>query len=97
MRHLIIAGLALAALSGAFGEARADANHPWCIIGYHRSVDCSFSSREQCVVAAINIGVARRCFQNPFYSPERASFVAGTGPDQQPDQRKPHRNKAAVR
>jgi Protein of unknown function (DUF3551) len=74
MKKLAIAGLVLAASFGAldFGtleHANALGNYPWCIIGYHRSFDCAFSSRDQCVVAAANLGVAPRCLQNPFYNP----------------------------
>jgi Protein of unknown function (DUF3551) len=96
MRRLTIAGLALAAFAGACGEAHPHTNSPWCIIGYHRSVDCAFASREQCIATAVNIGVARRCFQNPFYSPARASFIAGTSPGQLQATAKSHRSKSAA-
>jgi Protein of unknown function (DUF3551) len=69
MTKLSVAGLALAASFGALEEAHGHGNYPWCIVGYHRSVDCSFSSRDQCAVAAVNLGVVRRCLQNPFYNP----------------------------
>jgi Protein of unknown function (DUF3551) len=78
MKKLTIAGLMLAASLGAleFGtleEANAHGNYPWCIIGYHRSFDCAFSSRDQCFIAAANLGVARRCLPNPFYNPAAPS------------------------
>jgi hypothetical protein len=71
MKKLAIAGLALAALSGAGGKVHAHGNYPWCVVGQHRDIDCAFSSREQCLTAAGNLGLARKCMQNPFYNPAR--------------------------
>jgi hypothetical protein len=47
MKRLAAAGLVLFAMFIALmGEVNALANYPWCILGYHRGVDCYFSTRD---------------------------------------------------
>jgi hypothetical protein len=81
MKKLIAGGFMLsAAFAALIGEADALANYPWCIIGYHRSVDCYFSTRDQCAAEWRNLGFGRRCIQNPFYNPALPSVVGGASP-----------------
>jgi Protein of unknown function (DUF3551) len=76
MRKSVIAGLALWAGFAAFaGKAQAYVNYPWCIIGDTRSVDCVFSSREQCAQDGRNRGFGGQCMRNPFYNPARGNVV----------------------
>jgi hypothetical protein len=87
MKRLAAAGLVLFAMFTALmGEVNALANYPWCIIGYHRGVDCYFSTREQCAAEGRNLGFGRRCIQNPFYNPALPSVVDAASPAKGPDQ-----------
>jgi hypothetical protein len=95
MKKLIAAGLVLsAALIVLVGEVHAYANYPWCIIGYHRGVDCYFSSQEQCAAEGRKLGFGRRCIQNPFYNTAVPSVVDGASPVKGPNRgrNKSHRD-----
>jgi hypothetical protein len=95
MKKLIAAGIVLSAVSIALmGDVNASANYPWCIIGYHRGVDCYFSTREQCAAEGRNLGFGRRCLPNPFYNPALPSVVDAASPAKGPDQsrHKSHRH-----
>jgi hypothetical protein len=76
MRKSVIAGLALWATFAAFaGKAHAYVNYPWCIIGDTRTLECYFSSREQCAQDGRNRGFGSQCMQNPFYDPTRGQVI----------------------
>jgi hypothetical protein len=77
MRTSIIAGLVLCAALTAFGGGRAQAyvNYPWCVRGDTRSLECVFSSREQCAVDGRNRGFGGECIKNPFYDPTRGQLI----------------------
>jgi hypothetical protein len=95
MKKLIAGVLVLsAAFTALMGEADALANYPWCIIGYHRSVDCYFSTRDQCAAEGRTLGFGRRCIQNPFYNPALPSVMDGASPVKGPNQgrHKSHRH-----
>jgi hypothetical protein len=77
MRTSIIAGLALCVALTAFGGGKAQAyvNYPWCVRGDTRSLECVFSSREQCAVDGRNRGFGGECIKNPFYDPTRGQLI----------------------
>jgi hypothetical protein len=87
MKKPIAAALLLSTVFIALiGEINAFANYPWCIIGYHRGVDCYFSTREQCAAEGRNLGFGRRCLPNPFYNPALPSLVDAARPAKGRDQ-----------
>jgi hypothetical protein len=69
MRKLMTAAFALSALFATSGKVHAEVNYPWCIIGDMRTVECYFSSREQCMQDGRNRGFGSQCMPNPFYKP----------------------------
>jgi Protein of unknown function (DUF3551) len=74
MRKLLFAGSALSAVFvGWAAEVRA-VEYPWCVIGERRSMECVFSTREQCV-ADSSRGFGGGCLQNPFYHGARAALA----------------------
>jgi Protein of unknown function (DUF3551) len=95
MKKLMVAGLMLSAVfSALIGEVHASANYPWCIIGYHRGVDCYFSSQEHCAAEGRKLGFGRRCIQNPFYNRALPSVIDGARPVKGPNpgRHKSHRD-----
>jgi hypothetical protein len=69
MRQFMMTVMALSALFAVSGKARAEVNYPWCIIGDTRTIECYFSSREQCAQDGRNRGFGSQCMPNPFYKP----------------------------
>ncbi len=69
MKKVMTAAFALSALFAASPKAHAEVNYPWCIIGDTRTLECYFSSREQCAQDGRNRGFGSQCMPNPFYKP----------------------------
>jgi hypothetical protein len=81
MKKLIIAGLALSAVLATPGEVHAYVNYPWRLHG--NTIECVFSSKEQCAADGRGRGFGGWCIQNPFYNPALGPVVeGGQGPAQ---------------
>jgi hypothetical protein len=69
MKKVMTAAFGLSVLFGVSGNAHAEVNYPWCIMGDTRGFECVFSSREQCMQDGRNRGFGGQCIQNPAYKP----------------------------
>ena len=64
MRTILAALMILAAASAA-DRAMAEVIYPWCRQAGDGSVNCGFSSQQQCLDASV--GKSAFCLQNPRY------------------------------
>jgi hypothetical protein len=83
MRKAIVVLAACAALV-AFEKAHGYVNYPWCKIGDNRSVECAFSSLEQCSMVGSR-GFGDRCMRNPDYNPRLPPVIEQTSQSSQAD------------
>jgi hypothetical protein len=61
----ILAALVILAAASAADRAMAEVVYPWCRQAGDGSVNCGFSSQQQCLDASV--GKSAFCLQNPRY------------------------------
>jgi Protein of unknown function (DUF3551) len=80
MRRIMIAALAVSAVTVSVERSQAYVNYPWCIVGESRGLDCYFSTREQCMQDGRNRGFGSQCIRNPGYDPRQGPVTTGVAP-----------------
>jgi hypothetical protein len=78
MRRLLAASALLTVLGATPGSAE---DYPWCIMepGHGPSLECNFTSLEQCRASSVGAGNAN-CSRNPAYKEPPALSVQSSPP-----------------
>src|SRR5579872_3423136 len=75
MKRILVAGLALFAVTLSGRLSHAYVNYPWCITGDSRGLDCYFSTQGQCMQDGRNRGFGSQCVRNPNYNRRQGAVV----------------------